>query len=145
MSNGKTDDAEIDALLTGDQRAVDRYLVTGIRELTKGQREMKVEIEGMRKTCETRGAMCPGMHGFIADPVDPAKLRLLAAEKARGVVQTAQGAADETLHTAEGVALELAKSSRQTWAMWGIGTAMLERVLLPVGVVLLTLLATGKL
>lgn len=113
MSNGHIDEAEIDALLTGDQRLVDRYLVTGIRELRRGQHEMRGELVTMRQVCETRGAMCPGMHANAADPVDAYRLRLSAASTARGVVGTAKTVADETLRTAEGVAVALTESTEE--------------------------------
>jgi hypothetical protein len=144
MSNGKIDEAEIDALLTGDQRLVDRYLVTGIRELKTSLGVVKSEVAAMRGVCEQRGSMCPGMHGYLADPVDPAKLRTLAAEKARGVVQVAQGVADETMLTAEGVAAELASNSRKTWAMWGVGTTLLREIALPLVIVVATLYISGR-
>jgi hypothetical protein len=115
VSNGKIDDAEIDALLTGDQRAVDRFLVTGIRELKRGQAETKAEVGAMRRVCEQRGRMCPGMHAHIADPVEP--------------IPAAGPPTDD----------------RRTWAMWGVGTTLLREIALPVLVVIATLVFTGKL
>lgn len=74
-----------------------------------------------------------------------AKTLALAAEKARGVVSTAKGVAGETLTTAEDAAVLLAESSRQTWAMWGVGMTLLRDVVLPLIIVVATLLITGKL
>jgi hypothetical protein len=54
MSNGHIDAAELEAMLTGDRRAVDRYLVTAVQQLT-------TTVEGMAQTCETRGRTCPGV------------------------------------------------------------------------------------
>ena len=71
MTNGHIDEAEIDALLSGDQRLVDRYIVTGIRELKHGLAATKSEVTAMRKVCETRGLMCPAMNANLADPVEP--------------------------------------------------------------------------
>ena len=152
MSNGRIADAQIEALLEGcppEEVPRMRYLLTGIGEVVTGLGVVSEGVADMRKVCKARGAMCPGMHGFVADPVDPAKLRVLAAEKARGVVQVAQGVADETMHTAEGVAAALAETTYRTRTMWGIGVGLLERLVLPVAVsviaVALTLLLTGKL
>jgi hypothetical protein len=104
-------------LLTGDQRAVDRYLVTGIRELTKGQREMKTEIATMRQTCETRGLMCPGMHGYLADPVDDhgPPSTLYAPEFEAAAESRQEYAADAIERNNE------AKLRQRVWAMWGVG------------------------
>ena len=113
MSNGHIDEAEIDALLATEAPFLDKYLVTGIRELRKGQHEMKGELVTMRLVCETRGAMCPGMHANVSDPVDAYRLRLSAASTARGVVGTAKTVADETLRTAEGVAVALTESTEE--------------------------------
>lgn len=74
-----------------------------------------------------------------------AKTLALAAEKARGVVSMAKGVAGETLTTAEEAAIDLANSSRQTWAMWGVGMTILRDVMLPLVIVVATLLITGKL
>jgi hypothetical protein len=115
MSNGKIDDAEIDALLTGDQRKIDRYLVTGIRELKRGQDETKAEVAAMRRVCEERGRMCPSMQAHIADPLEP--------------IPAAGSAMDD----------------RRTWAMWGVGITLLREIALPVLVVIATLVFTGKL
>ena len=115
MSNGRIDEAEIDALLASDQRLIDKYLVTGMRELRKGQHELKSEVSGMRQVCETRGLMCPGVHDHGADPAQP--------------VPTAGPPSED----------------RRTWAMWGVGTTLLREFVLPIVLVLATLAITGKL
>ena len=145
MSNGHIDEAEVNALLEEEPSLLTRYLVIGMREMSAGQLSMKAEITAMREVCETRGLMCPGMRGNITDPMSPEQLRTLAAEKARGVVKTAQTVADETVHTAESTALQLVKDSRRTWAMWGVGTTLLREIMLPLVIVLATLFITGKL
>lgn len=72
MMNGKIDDSEIEALMTGDKRSVDRFLVTGIRELKRGLTGVTTEIATMSAVCEQRGLLCPGMHANLADPMDRA-------------------------------------------------------------------------
>lgn len=141
MSNGAINEAEIDVLLasvSAEERPRMRYILIGIGQLT-------TEVAAMRQVCEQRGRLCPAMHGNVADPPDPAGLRVLAAEQARGVVKTAQGVADDVLHTAEATALRLAADSQKTWAMWGVGTTLLREILLPLGVTILTLFVIGKL
>ena len=67
MTNGKIHDAETDALLSGDNRAVDRYLVVGIQELSAAIGSLRAEVNEMHKACAERGATCPGRN-----PADPA-------------------------------------------------------------------------
>jgi hypothetical protein len=76
VTNGHIDEAELDLLLDGTDRAIDRYLVTSMRELHTGLIDVKGEVAAMRQVCETRGLMCPGMHSHMADPVTepPTKL-----------------------------------------------------------------------
>jgi len=69
MTNNRLDDAELEVLLSGDQRKVDRYLITGIRELGEGLGEVKAEVKEMREVCEARSLL--GMSGCIADPPVP--------------------------------------------------------------------------
>ena len=71
MTNGHIDEAEIDALLSGDQSLVDRYIVTGIRELKRGLSATTSDVKAMRAVCEQRGLMCPVMTANLADPVEP--------------------------------------------------------------------------
>ena len=54
MSNGQINAAELEAVLTGDRRAVDRYLVTGIQQLG-------ASVEALRRTCDQRGKTCPAV------------------------------------------------------------------------------------
>lgn len=102
MSNGKVDDAEIDALLTGEQGKIARFLVTGVRELKRGQERTVIEVTAMRATCEQRGAVCPAMHGNIADQLDEGDVDRRAA----AIVETARIAA-ETTKTAAAVTARL--------------------------------------
>ena len=54
MSNGHIDAAETEAMLTGDRRAVDRYLVVSIQQLTTA-------VEELQRICEARGKTCPAV------------------------------------------------------------------------------------
>ncbi len=137
MSNDRINDAELEVLLSGDQRKVDRLMLIGIRELGDGLGEVKIEIAAMRSVCEERGKLCPGMHACIADPVQAqSTARTLAAETA----ETARVLASETAHTAQALT-----DSRQTWAMWGVSMTLLRDVALPLAIVIATLLVAGKL
>lgn len=69
MTNGHIDEAERDALLTSDRRAIDNLLLTAMQELQTVVGEIRGEVSAMREVCETRGLMCPGMRANLADPV----------------------------------------------------------------------------
>ena len=141
MTPDRTDAAEIDALLSGvsaEDTPRMRYLLTGIAGLARGQATLQSEVSTMREVCETRGRLCPGMHANAADPVDAYRLRLSAASTARGVVGTAKSVADETLRTAEGVAVALTESTEEgdmkrawritKWALVGSGLVLINQL-----------------
>lgn len=50
--NGRLDNAELEAILTGDQRAIDKQLLIGQQEIFK-------RVDGMAQVCEERGKLCP--------------------------------------------------------------------------------------
>ena len=171
MSNGRVDETEVAAILSGNRRAIDTYIVTGIKQLT-------TSLAAMRANCEARGLVCPGLVGpghetlLDAEDVDQRAAAIVeaariaaevtsetAAKTARLVKETATTAATEaarivseaaktaavtTVHTAEDAAQALA-DSKHTWAMWEVFSTALSRVGVPVLVVVLTLLITGKL
>ena len=110
MTNGKLDEAEIDALLSGERDKVDRYLITGIQSLQEGQGKIQHTMRSVLATCEKRGESCPGMHPEIA---------LEAARKC---------AAIKVKETASKTAGELER--RQTWLMWLVGTKLAYIVLI---------------
>lgn len=109
-----------------------------IKEDKKRLNDLAMKLGDMRSTCEARGLMCPGMHQNIADPMDATQIRGLAAERARGVVATAQGVAVEVVHTAEERARILADASEEgdikrawrvaKWFVLGAGVVLINQL-----------------
>jgi hypothetical protein len=72
MSNGNITEAEIDALLSGSRRSIDRLLITGQKEIQATLSTLSQRQQTMIEVCEQRGLICPGLHEkSIADPHTP--------------------------------------------------------------------------
>lgn len=174
MSNGKADDAKIEALMTGDDETVDRYILIELRDLRKA-------IDAVRQICEQRGT-CPVVTApvaAVAEDADAAATRAAArvAETARLARETAADTAESTARLVEDTARKAAaeaarliraeadKAAARTVAvatttasdlaahsasfrletLWNVSTTIVNRLALPVLAVIVTLWLTGKL
>lgn len=54
MSNGDIDEAQLEAILDSGQEAVNRYVATGVFQLTR-------KMSRLSYTCEQRGKSCPAV------------------------------------------------------------------------------------
>ena len=91
MVNGDIEDAQIEALLSGSRRTVNRCVLTGLKQLT-------LSVDAMKRTCEERGKVCPVING------DARRISQAAAT-------VAEAAAKASEIKAEGVA-------RRVWVLW---------------------------
>ena len=94
MVNGDIEDAQIEALLSGSRRTVERCVLTGLKQLT-------LSVDAMKRTCEERGKVCPVINGD-------------ARRISQAAVSVAEAAAKAAAIKAEGV-------NRRVWVMWGVG------------------------